>query len=67
VAAAWGRSLLTAKMRGGGAGEALFRHAGWQQGGRISGYFRDARGAKQTVVLLWRTIGSEAGYCGAPG
>jgi hypothetical protein len=54
-------------MRGGGAGEALFRHAGWQQGGRISGYFRDARGAKQTVVLLWRTIGSEAGYCGAPG
>ncbi|MGE0417618.1 MAG: GNAT family N-acetyltransferase, partial [Acetobacteraceae bacterium] len=56
AARAAGRSLLTLDTQTGDAGEALYRHLGWQEAGRIPGYARHASGSLIDTVLFWKTL-----------
>jgi GNAT superfamily N-acetyltransferase len=51
-----GRSLLTLETRAGGADEALCRHEGWREAGRIPGFIRDAEGRAHPMVFCWKQI-----------
>jgi GNAT superfamily N-acetyltransferase len=58
AAGAHGRSLLTLDTRAGDGGESLYRGEGWQEGGRIPGFTRDADGTEHATVFFWKRIGA---------
>jgi ribosomal protein S18 acetylase RimI-like enzyme len=56
AAAARARTLLTAEVPAGEAGESLFRRAGWTQAGLIPSFSQDPDGAAHPAVSFWKQI-----------